>query len=509
MPFGRIILLFLARAVPAKRLPQVVVFLAVVSLVLAELRMPIYQKDAFYLPWCRGWELFLGAALALLARAPRSGSILTGAGIAGLAAIAAAIIFYDPSTRFPGWTALLPCGGAALVIFTAGEENPVARVLSFGPLRLIGLCSYSLYLIHWPLFSFAHLYLGAELSLPLRLLLVAISFALSVLSWRFIENPFRAATLPNLRTFGIAAAAICGLFLVATAYSVSDGFPFRVSKKVLLAESAGNGASNYCRYVALAEIPGESACKTGEDSKGSYDFVLWGDSHAEHFVPAIDTLAKSRRLSGIVFSRSGCAPFFAQPPKKRDCRDFNEAVAQWINKHPVKLVMLGGRWSAHRKQIEQIMASGDQASNTSALEQTLAFLNARNVAVSVLDQVPEYPDIVRLCVARALMYGRSADRCSTQPLSRFQSEHKIVDDYFEFLGHRHSFSVASATAALCKGDSCRANDGDTILMRDTNHLTPEGALYVMPSLRIPFLTEPAVRNAAATRAGATASLPLE
>ena len=76
----------------------------------------------------------------------------------------------------------------ALIIFAAKGENTVARALSFGPLRLVGRCSYSLYLIHWPLFSFAHLYLGAELSLPLRLLLVAISFVLALLSLRFMET---------------------------------------------------------------------------------------------------------------------------------------------------------------------------------------------------------------------------------------------------------------------------------------------------------------------------------
>src|SRR5262249_31479525 len=152
--------------------------------------------------------------------------------------------------------------------------------LSFGPLRLVGLCSYSLYLIHWPLFSFAHLYLGAELSLPLRLLLVAISFVLALLSWRFIETPLRAANLPNARTFGLAAATICGLFFLGTAYSVSEGFPFRVSEKVLIAQQIPETCSYYCKRVAMPEVKHGTAYEIGDHHEGPYDFVLWGDSHA-------------------------------------------------------------------------------------------------------------------------------------------------------------------------------------------------------------------------------------
>ena len=118
-----VILLLLTRIAPAKRLPQIIVFLAAVSLVLAEARLPDYQKDAFYLPWCRGWEFFLGAGLALYTRVPRHSWISTGMGIARIAAIVAAVTIYDTSTRFPGWTALLPCGGAALIIFAAKGEN--------------------------------------------------------------------------------------------------------------------------------------------------------------------------------------------------------------------------------------------------------------------------------------------------------------------------------------------------------------------------------------------------
>ena len=70
----------------------------------------------------------------------------------GLALIIWALIFYRPGTPFPGMNALLPCGGAALII-AAGSygETAVSRVLSLSPFVFIGLISYSLYLWHWPI----------------------------------------------------------------------------------------------------------------------------------------------------------------------------------------------------------------------------------------------------------------------------------------------------------------------------------------------------------------------
>jgi hypothetical protein len=374
-------------------------------------------------------------------------------------------------------------------------------------MRLIGLCSYSLYLIHWPLFSFTHLYLGAELSLALRLLLIAVSFILALLSWRFIETPARAAKLPNGWTFGMAAAAMCVLFAAGTAYSVSEGFPDRVSEKVVLAQPARESCDEYCRSVAVPGIPGRAAYHIGENREGPYDFVLWGDSHAFHFVPAIDTLAKSHRLSGVVFWEPGCPPFLIQARTTPFCRNLNAAVARWIEKHPPKVVILGGRWIGHSKYIRRSLASGDPALNPEGLSQTLAFLNERNIAVSILDQVPEFPENVSACVARGIMYGRTADRCMTMPLSAYKADHKILDDYFNLLRQRYRFSVASVATAICRDDGCHANNGDTVLMRDSNHLNRAGSLYVTSSLRIPFLSEEIVKDAAAKRAGATAPLP--
>jgi hypothetical protein len=117
--------------------------------------------------------------------------------------------------------------------------------------------------------------------------------------------------------------------------------------------------------------------------------------------------------------------------------------------------------------------------------------------VSVMDQVPEFPRDVKSCVVRAAYYGRDIASCAVQDAARFEERHQVLDGYFRFLRQRYSFSLASAADAICKHGVCNAMDGDGILMRDNNHMTDKGSLYIMPYLDIPLLPQPAAKQAAA------------
>jgi peptidoglycan/LPS O-acetylase OafA/YrhL len=487
-----LVLLVLSRTVSVKRAIYIVAALALISLVLSEARLPNYQKDAFYFPWCRAWELLTGALLALSPAALRGGRLTTALAGTGLAAIGLAVAFYDTSTRFPGLTAILPCGGAALLIAAGNTGNPITRLLTAAPLRGAGLISYSLYLIHWPLFSFSHLYLGPALPLPLRLSLVLASFVAAYLSWRFIEAPIRNAKFPELRVFGAAAAATGCLFIAGITFSQSGGFPSRideaVQREIQRLGGPEDGFSKYCRRLVIPGIKGDTICEMGEERRGAYDFILWGDSHARHFVPAAATLAKNRKLSGLLFQRHACHPFLDDSHTSRPCRDFNAAVTEWVSGHPIKLVILGGRWRNHLRYLIDFSLQDIPGQNTGGLAKTFAFLEARGIRIAVLDQVPDFAQNVSNCVARALFYGRNSDECVIQSTAHFVSWHRHLDDYFEFLKKRYNFSVTGAADLICDREWCRARDGGTLLMADANHLSEAGALRTIPYLNIPLLT---------------------
>ena len=174
----------------------------------------------------------LGALLALgaipIIRSRIASEILAAL---GLVLIGASVFAFTPETPFPGPAALLPCSGAALVIYQAHPGRTfVGRMLAARPLVFIGLISYSLYLWHWPVFVFATYIDLREPSGAASAALIALSFVLAALSWRFIEQPFRKARRPLTRrvlfpgaAFAAGLTAASGAFAAAT-----DGLPERL-----------------------------------------------------------------------------------------------------------------------------------------------------------------------------------------------------------------------------------------------------------------------------------------
>ncbi|MCP4923786.1 MAG: acyltransferase, partial [bacterium] len=146
---------------------------------------------AFYLLPTRMWELLIGAALTFSPIALNFNRRATF-GVFGIFGILTAIVFYNDQTIFPGYTALLPCMGAALILWSNERKvNIVGRFLSLKPLNFIGKISYSLYLWHWPLLAFPQYWLDRKLSILEACLALTITFFLSILSLKYIEMPFR------------------------------------------------------------------------------------------------------------------------------------------------------------------------------------------------------------------------------------------------------------------------------------------------------------------------------
>jgi hypothetical protein len=156
-----------------------------------------HPQASYFSTFSRGWELALGAALAIGARhVARMPARLTAIlGWLGVAFIIVASVTFSSSTQFPGYAALLPTVGAALVIGagigTIRTRFDVGRVLGTAPMRYVGDRSYSLYLWHWPILVIAVEHAGHDLSLSSKLMLMVGAFVLSIVSFGLFENPIR------------------------------------------------------------------------------------------------------------------------------------------------------------------------------------------------------------------------------------------------------------------------------------------------------------------------------
>jgi peptidoglycan/LPS O-acetylase OafA/YrhL len=290
---------------------------------------------AYFSTPARAWELALGAALAVAGTrlGPRARWI-------GLAAIGAAAVGFSSATPFPGYAALLPAAGAALVVAARGP----ARLLSSVPLRFVGDRSYGFYLWHWPVLTIAVQYAGHDLSTGVKLLLLLGAFGLSTLSFALVENPIRRAQVPARLLFPASAAVAIGLALVITrpvggtaaaavphplldpvVVALRRATPKPLPAVVAAVRSAEHGAplptplapavgslhSDFyffpdgctpSRYGTSSRI-----CRLG-DARARKTIVVFGDSHAEMWMPTILAMAQRDGWAVIPLVKVRCIP---------------------------------------------------------------------------------------------------------------------------------------------------------------------------------------------------------
>lgn len=325
--------------------------LLVISLAASAHYVEYRPMKAFFLLPFRAWELLLGALLSLVGprlMSARAGNLF---GIAGLALILASMVLFSKETTFPGLAALMPCFGAALLIFTGRTPGLwTARLLSWKPFVGLGLISYSVYLWHWPLIAFAQY---ANPNGPNHAIYLIIgSILLGAVSWRIVEQPFRkSGFLRRKQVFAWWAVSSLALIAVGLAIKSNAGFPQRFPEivRTMLAYRNQEPATSAKGKIGFDfhAIP-----LSGDLSKEP-TIALWGDSFASSLQPLITVLAEENGKCVRRYGRGGVAPVVGFVPyaKRADpdgVLDYNQRILHHITSEPaLKTVILEARWDLY------------------------------------------------------------------------------------------------------------------------------------------------------------------
>ena len=351
-----LLLMFLARY---KRLStsRCIAGLGVGSFVLSVIGSYYEPSATFYLLPTRAWELMVGAFLAANpGRQLSSQRLKEVAGLAGVGLILFSIFFYTDKTRFPGLAAVPPCLGAALIILS-GSAKPtlVGRALSLRPVVFIGLISYSLYLWHWPFLVFSKYGSIEPQNRWLCVGALAASFVPAILSWRFIETPFRKRLLCPRRpqVFALAGCSMLLLVILGGGVYLIHGMPSRLPAQAL-AYADGRHDFGFRNQISLQQADaGEFAELGGQGTNQPVELLLWGDSHAEAVAPVLDELCRQFSVRGVQATHAATAPllqYVSTGPSslKEKSPVFSQSVMNFISQRHVKAVMLAAYWTTYR-----------------------------------------------------------------------------------------------------------------------------------------------------------------
>ena len=322
-----------------------------VSLIVSILSVESNSHRAFFATEVRAWELILGSLVALNAfPIVRSKGVKNGLSIIGLLFVLLSIFMFDEATDFPGFAALLPAVGAALIIYTGiqGLDGQlVGKILSFKPFVFVGVISYSLYMWHWPLIVFTKHLLIRPMQPFETLLLLGLMGVISFLSWKYIEQPFRSPRFftSQKRLFKVTISVMFGIFLLCLIIKATDGFSSRSDVEVDGGEIWEKWGA--CSKDSKLNIVGGEGCLLGATDEEP-SFLLWGDSHARAIANGVSISASASDKSGLISSVNGCPPLMGVDVLSvEECLPFNDKVFEYIKANPtLDTVILSARWAA-------------------------------------------------------------------------------------------------------------------------------------------------------------------
>lgn len=449
------------------------------SLVLSQLMLRSSPNASFYLLQSRAWELLVGALLAFIPYHwnPQKRHLREALSSIGLILILVAVFAYSDDTPFPGFSALVPCLGAFLIIFsnsqiaTSNSETVpltgVGRLLASKPFVWVGLISYSLYLWHWPILVFLKYLNLDELPVPLKLLAVALSIGVAWLSYRFVEQTFRRRKLCSSRTAIFAFALGCLVF-TATLGRFADrenGFPMRYDGFLASLDNLKDQSTSDELSIGADRIRSDKLPVIGDqDSRLPASILLWGDSHARRVVPALADISLSEHIGVRARIKPSANPLLGLRSDGKSARKWQEETFDYIKRNKVKNVVLCARWERH-------LNTDSEPEFKTALLNTIARLNSLGAKVFIIIQVPNYD----VSIPHLLMVSRVLHR-DPQPYLRTPAEHYKINQLFFDMAAENKNPMAvflDPTKYFLTPDGSAffiAKDG-TPLYSDKHHLT--------------------------------------
>ena len=447
---------------------------------LASLLYPVISVDVesafssvFYLPWFRAWELCAGAGIAafLMARADdvpliRSPRIASAVYVSAVVLLIGSIIFPIASLNPAVYAA--PAVILSVIIIAIGAAKPKAsRCFDNAPMLLLGKISYPLYLWHWPVLVLG-LAAGYVLNLKTSIVMILISFALALLTWRLVEFPIQALAVTKTLVASLAALMV---IIAGAGYVVSKahGFPERSSQVAKSLESYSYAyASDYrageCFIESGDSIPTGFASDCISASPGKSNILLWGDSHAAHLYAGLAAwLPPDATLSQL--NISSCVPTFViEDDVSTKCGRVNSLATRVISSKTIQTVVLAAFWSP-----EALVG----------LEKTIDALTDRGVRVVLVGPVPWWvPSLPRSWSFREANTMTNLPQYSSEHL---KPEEFILNSQMNVVANSKGIEYFDLLATMCGEDGCLVRTGSntsSLTAWDYGHLTRAGSIYV-------------------------------
>jgi peptidoglycan/LPS O-acetylase OafA/YrhL len=439
---------------------------------------------AFFNPLTRSWELLLGATVGHLVRTrgPLHGRLSHFASVIGLVLIGLGLALLNRTSPFPGYAALLPAVGTALLLSVAPTAVINRWLLSSSVCVAIGLISYPLYLWHWPLFSITFVRLNGLIPLGTALQILAASVVLAWLTYVCVERPIRTRHQTGFMAV-LLAALVFGLGGLGYAAWKTNGFikyteiPSNaeyLTKARTFDDWLREVREGKCFLKSTTVLSFDKECF--ESTKPSV--VLWGDSFGASLYTGLRELQKTSGFGLTQLTASACAPIPRVSSMRTNCDEINSTTLEKLKELSPESLILSAAWviASYRMPSDQIL---------SRLREQLGVLR-REIPRTKIILVGPFPK-----------WGESMQKILTQlsqqgvhPLPRYlplpdledNRQAREIEPLMRQLAAEFGVSYVSPTEILCDQGQCLTRVDDTVeglvIVDFESHMNPKASFLI-------------------------------
>jgi peptidoglycan/LPS O-acetylase OafA/YrhL len=437
--------------------------IAIASLAANILIVSNHQAIAFYSPVTRAWELLAGALLV----SPNADGTACFRNIsddikavAGLLLIGFAIGLLDQTSKYPGWSALMPVSGAALLIDARGSIAN-RRFLSHPIMIFIGLVSYPLYLWHWPLLSYLGILRGGVPNFLEKDIAVAFAFVLACGTYFFVERPLqRRRNIVIGLAMAMMSIGLIGLGTILTS-GLSFRFPPDISDIASLPARENSGFRAEC-FLESGGVLADRRARCVESGPGPLIFV-WGDSTAAALYPGLKKAQQRHSFRIAQFTAPSCPPIVGGIAYDAQCAALNADTLDTIMAIHPDILLLHAMW--------------DETTDLTALRETIFRLRRAGVRrIVIVGPVPRWKRTLPFTLVNSYrLQHRLLDRIAGGVSGAG------TDGMMENFSKGERVEYVSAWKRFCNSDGCLTRVGQSardVVIWDQAHLSEKGSEFL-------------------------------
>ena len=489
-----------------------------ISLGLADWFSRNYPSFNFYVLPTRGWELLAGSILAYfeINNGHRSKNKILNLILPsiGLLLIGHSVLSFNEEMLHPSFYTLSPIMGVCLIIWFSNKKEIITKILSTKLFVGIGLISYSLYLWHYPIFAFARLKYSTPSEYD-KFEWIVLSIILSLISYFFVERPFRNKKYKF--NFIIKCLVLIILFITIFNFIVfsNSGFPKRIHIPTILINVEKN--LDY-RNISQNEIKchnrkgDKGFCIFNEMPNNIGDIVLLGDSQTDAILSnLIKKISKTRfRIIHMSYSGNLYLPNFSRIEKKTNKIDTDETWHEYRtnflnNKtHKNTYIIIYGRYDSYFEKSLRLNRNNQlekkEEGNSEIIYLPRNMLNldyedrkkfiknkfkttiedlSKNKKIILLYPSPVSPDKISLRILRnkdkiSNNTNFYLDDVVNYPLEFHRSYFSEEIELINSINSKNIFKI-DLEKTFCPGNQCFLYDDKNIYIFDTHHPSYEGS----------------------------------